>query len=242
MPSFSRRSNRSELLDGMDIPFADIRQNMAELNVINKWLGGHAITLKGIRKLIRQQPATSNEIIICEIGCGGGDNLRAIDNFIGKKGHKISYIGIDINPHCIAYAEKHTPLSHVTWITSDYRDAQFRRAPDIIFSSLFCHHFTDDQLSEMFQWMSANSRLGFFINDLHRHPLAYHSIKMLTFLFSRSYMVRNDAPLSVLRGFKKNEIIHLMQRAGIPEYSIEWKWAFRWLVTVPGDQRLQDST
>ena len=51
---------------------------------------------------------------------------------------------------------------------------------------------------------------GFFINDLHRHPLAYHSIRILTSLFSKSYLVKNDAPLSVLRGFKKKELEDLL--------------------------------
>ena len=80
--------------------------------------------------------------------------------------------------------------------------------------------------------MSGNSVLGFFINDLHRHPFAYYSIRILTSLFSKSYLVKNDAPLSVLRGFKKKELSALLDKAGISNYTIQWKWAFRWLVIV----------
>jgi hypothetical protein len=87
----------------------------------------------------------------------------------------------------------------------------------------------------MFRWMHENSRSGFFINDLHRHPLAYHSIRLLTCFFSKSYLVKHDAPLSVLRGFKKKEMEELLNSAGIQHYKIQWKWAFRWLVIVgPG--------
>ncbi|HXB43788.1 MAG TPA: hypothetical protein VNV85_07015, partial [Puia sp.] len=68
---FSARSYNTELLDRDDIPFSDIEQNMRELNIINTWLGGHRITLRGVRKLI----GNKKEISICEIGCGGGDNL-----------------------------------------------------------------------------------------------------------------------------------------------------------------------
>ena len=84
----------------------------------------------------------------------------------------------------------------------------------------------------MMQWMQRNSNIGFFINDLHRNTLAYYSIRILTRWFSKSYLVKNDAPLSVLRGFKKNEWEAIMQQAGIQHYSIEWKWAFRWLITA----------
>jgi hypothetical protein len=62
--------------------------------------------------------------------------------------------------------------------------------------------------------------------------MAYYSIKWLTKVFSRSYLVKNDAPLSVKRGFKKNDLIELLKQAGINNYTIEWKWAFRWLVVV----------
>ena len=117
-------------------------------------------------------------------------------------------------------------------MVSDYKKVHFKSKPDIIFCSLFCHHFKDDELVCMFRWMHDNSVLGFFINDLHRHPLAYHSIRMLTTLFSKSYLVKNDAPLSVLRGFKKRELVALLNKAGISNYTIRWKWAFRWLVIV----------
>ncbi|OYW74945.1 MAG: hypothetical protein B7Z27_08945, partial [Sphingobacteriia bacterium 32-37-4] len=75
-----------------------------------------------------------------------------------------------------------------------------------------------------------NALVGHFINDLQRHYLAYHSIKLLTIAFSNSYLVKNDAPLSVLRGFSKEELESMFAEAGITRYDIQWKWAFRWLV------------
>jgi len=230
MPSFINRSYQLELLDNLDVPFADIKRNMQELDTINTLLGGHAITIKGVQKLLQHhQPGN---ISICEIGCGGGDNMRAIDKWLRKKNVHANYIGIDINPHCIEHARATAGLDHAHWIVKDYKDVHFTDKPTIIFSSLFCHHFPDEELVSMFQWMRANSALGSFVNDLHRNWFAYHSIKLLTAAFSRSYMVKNDAPLSVLRGFSRKELHALMQQAGIKNYSIEWKWAFRWLITV----------
>ena len=77
-----------------------------------------------------------------------------------------------------------------------------------------------------------NSKRGFFINDLHRHWLAYYLIKYITRFFSKSYLVKNDACLSVARSFRKNDWKKLMLQAGISNWEIAWKWAFRWLVTV----------
>jgi 2-polyprenyl-3-methyl-5-hydroxy-6-metoxy-1,4-benzoquinol methylase len=224
----SKRSDQKELLDRDDIPFGDIRRNMFELDVINTWLGGHAISVSGLRRLV----SGSKDVSICEIGCGGGDNLRALVRWCRRKHIRIHVTGIDLNVHCIEVAKERWKDGEARWIHSDYRHVTFgNEKPDIIFSSLFCHHFTDEELVLQLQWMEANAGAGWFINDLHRHYLAYQSIRWLTKWFSGSYLVKNDAPLSVLRGFTRGEWQKLLRLAGIDGSSIQWKWAFRWLIS-----------
>jgi 2-polyprenyl-3-methyl-5-hydroxy-6-metoxy-1,4-benzoquinol methylase len=225
---FSIRADSLELLDQPGIPAADIKRNLYELSIINQKLGGHAITLDGFFRLANKQ----NQIQVCEVGCGGGDNLKAIEKKAKKLFPGLSFTGIDINADCIQVAENINWEKPARFLVNDYKKVHFESKPDIIFCSLFCHHFEENEIIDMFRWMSKNAGSGFFINDLHRHPLAYHSIRLLTSLFSRSYLVKNDAPLSVLRGFKKKELVVLLNKAGISNYTIRWKWAFRWLVIV----------
>ncbi|RYZ27164.1 MAG: methyltransferase domain-containing protein, partial [Chitinophagaceae bacterium] len=177
MPSFKNRSYKKELLDGADIPFEDIKQNMQELDFINRKLGGHDITLDGIVALIQETPTMNKKLQIVEIGCGGGDNLRAIKQWAEHIKLPVALSGIDINSECITYASSQSRNSGIQFIQSDYALANFESKPDIIFSSLFCHHFTDEELTSQLKWMHEKSAMGFFINDLHRHPLAYYSIK-----------------------------------------------------------------
>lgn len=234
MPDLSKRSYQKELLDGDAIPFEDIKQNMKELDVINNLLGGHKITIQGVKYLL-SGVSRSNTLLICEIGCGGGDNLRIIQQYCKRKKIHVQLIGIDINPHCITYAKSRRENEGIVFICSDYATAALTQKPQIVFSSLFCHHFTEDELQRQFGWMKNNSSLGFFVNDLHRHPLAYHSIKCLTTLFSTSYLVKNDAPLSVARGFKQKELRALAEESSIIHYQLKWRWAFRWLLIVKHD-------
>ncbi|HXR82857.1 MAG TPA: methyltransferase domain-containing protein [Hanamia sp.] len=229
MADYKNRSLQKEFLDQNDIPFRDIFLNMKELELINSHLGGHEITIKGFKKLLDKRKTIS----VCEIGCGGGDNLNALNRFCKRNRIISSFTGIDINKDCIAYAKENSQIENINFIVSDYRNVDFKNEkPDIIFSSLFCHHFTDNELIEIIMWMKKNSTIGFFINDLHRHPIAYHSIKIVTKIFSRSYLVKNDAPLSVLRGFKKSEWEKILKESGIDHVSIEWKWAFRFLIVA----------
>ena len=78
-----QRSSQKELLDDDNIPFDHIKQNMQELNIINTLLGGHRITIKGFNALRKNR----KQIHVCEIGCGGGDNLLSIYNWCKKKRH-----------------------------------------------------------------------------------------------------------------------------------------------------------
>ncbi len=225
--NLTRRSYQKEMLDYDNIPFEDIKNNMQELNFINKWLGGHSITLKGLQRLIQKRKT----ITVCEIGCGGGDNLVAIINWCNKRNIDIRCIGIDIKNECIEFAKQDKFLCKYTdWICSDYKRTFFETKPDIIFSSLFCHHFSEEELTEQIQWMKQNSAIGFFINDLERNTIAYYSIKLLTKLFSHSYLVKNDASLSVARGLIKKEWQKVFKIAGIKQFKIQWQWAFRYLI------------
>lgn len=223
-----QRSNKKELLDSNDIPFNDIVTNMKELNFINTWLGGHKISKEGLKQLAGNNKA----LTVCEIGCGGGDNLVALNQWCKQKNIRAKFIGIDLKEPCIALGKTRKPLlKNTTWIVNDYRNVVFDHKPDVIFSSLFCHHFTNGQLMEQLLWLQQNSTIGFFINDLERNPLAYYLIKILTFIFSSSYLVKNDAPLSVARGFKKREWQSLFQSVNLLQFRVEWKWAFRHLIT-----------
>src|SRR5436190_20523556 len=95
MINLNLRSYQKELLDLDDIPFADIRQNMKELNLINTYLGGHTISISGIKKIL-QTFKHDKPITVCEIGCGGGDNLKAIEKWCISHSINVSFIGIDM--------------------------------------------------------------------------------------------------------------------------------------------------
>ncbi len=227
MVNLQHRSTQKELLDADDISFSDIKVCMKELNTVNTLLGGHAITLAGIKEFT----GTASGLHVCEIGSGGGDNLKAIAGKYNNEKFSFTYTGIDIKEECTAFAAQQNPSLKANWIASDYSKVDLSQdQPDVIFSSLFCHHFTDAELVSMLKWMKENSTKGFFINDLQRNPVAYYLIKWLTAAFSRSYLVKNDASISVARGFTKKDWQKILKEAGMTDYTITWKWAFRYLI------------
>ena len=260
---FTQRSYKKELLDAENIPQKDLFRNLYELEVINNWLGGYKPTIKGIKQIIdndlKNKQTTPNPSLkvggqkapllpkeglgvvtytIADIGSGGGDTLRKIADWGRKNGLKLNLIGIDLKEDAILYAKKASEnYPEISFIQSDYREIhKYDLKIDIFISALFCHHLLDDEIEKLVFYAGTHAHKGFVINDLHRNFFAYHSIKILTNIFSKSYLVKNDAKLSVLRGFDKafwsKTILNLKannQQNNI-NYSISWCWAFRWLI------------
>ena len=223
------RSYDEELMDDLDASGEVIGQTLRELEVINRLLGGNYVTTNGLAKLLKGRKPTE-PILIADLGCGGGDILKLVANWARKKGVAVELVGFDANPHIIDYAaENCKQFPNIRFEVQDIFSDEFKaRQFDIICCTLFTHHFTDQQLVDIFHQFGKQARLGTVINDLHRHWFAYYSIKLLTQVFSKSYMVRYDAPLSVARSFRKKDIAQIMKNAGIKAYRLKWMWAFRW--------------
>lgn len=205
----------------------EIWKVLTELDTINRFLGGYQVTLKALSELLT--PTRSWHIL--DVGCGGGDNLRVISQWAEKKGLNLKLTGLDINPACLEYAQKMSKRSSLSkdieWIACDYRD--WNQPVDLIVSSLFCHHLDALQFQEFLQWTKNTAGYAFLINDLHRHPLAWSAISILTRILSRSRLVQYDAPLSVARSFTRSELQTAFSEAGL-QPQIHWRWAFRYLV------------
>lgn len=222
-----QRSEEIEIMDDLSISGEVVDQTLRELNTINKRLGGNQISVLAFKRLVEK---TNKKVTLADLGCGGGDIMTEMANWCRKKKIDASFVGIDANPNIIAYAEKNTEsYSEITYQSINIFSETFTSQKfDLIHCCLFIHHFTSEQLVALFKQFKAQSRIGVIINDLHRHQLAYRSISLLTGLFSKSAMVKNDAAVSVARGFKRRELEEILSRAGIGDYKLSWQWAFRW--------------
>ncbi len=226
---FEKRAYEEELMDDLDSGGEIIDQTLRELETINRLLGGNHVTINGLEKLL-QNHIKAEPIVIADLGCGGGDIMMLIAKWARKTGHKIELKGYDANANIVDYANKNCAgYPEISCYTEDIFSEGFKANRfDIVICTLFTHHFKDDQLISIFHQFKTQAKIGVVINDLHRHWLAFGSIKLLTQLFSKSAMVKYDAPLSVRRAFRKNELQKIMKSAEIKDFSLKWMWAFRW--------------
>ena len=99
-------------------------------------------------------------------------------------------------------------------------------------SALFAHHLDDAQLVRFLRWMEARARLGWLINDLQRHPIAWHIAWSAPRLLRMNRLVRHDAPLSVARALDERDWQRLLEEAGLapPAATIEARFPYRYAI------------
>ena len=225
-----KRSELIEIMDQDGVAIKDIEFALHDIGKVNKYLGGYSVILNALEQLNWQ----GENLSILDVGSGGGDTLRAISDYAKHKKFNISLVGIDINPAMTNYAMAQSKTySNVNFKTHNvFDDALLENKFDVVMSNLFCHHFDKDELKKLLERMKMLSKSYVLVNDLHRHWFAYYSIKIITAIFSNSYMVKYDAPLSVARSLTKNEWIEILNLAGIKNYKIKWLWAWRWQIII----------
>ena len=221
-------------MDDFSLQGEELRDALDQIARINQLLGGNKITLHGIKKLLKQSHK-AKIITIADIGCGNGDMLRMLAKFGQKNKLNFKLIGIDANEFTINYAKKlSTAYSNIEYQCVDIFSEDFKNIQcDIILCTLTLHHFTNEQILNIITIFRNNAATGIIVNDLHRSKIAYRLFEMICFIFNLNSMSREDGLVSILRGFKKNELEEFSKKLNLKNYTISWKWAFRyqWIIT-----------
>lgn len=230
-PDFNTRSRDLELLDAPGLDQAELDACLGELAFLNATLGGYGVTLDAIARLL---PPGCREFDVLDVGSGGGDTARRIVEWACRRGLTARVHGIDLAPEAVDCARRRNAgVPGLEFTAQNLFDLPATRTYDIVHSALVLHHLSDEAAAAALARMHALCRLGLVISDLHRHPAAYYAIKWLTTIFSNDRLICHDAPLSVLRAFRRTCLEDLSRRARLPAPDISWRWAFRWLMIVP---------
>ncbi len=218
-----------EIMDNFDLPLNELDPVLKGLGSLNSWFGGHKTLIRALKDFPVQ---AGNHI--SDWGCGGGDALKAIAQWASKQSLPLQLTGVDAAPAAIAFAQKETAeFDNIHYLqtmvmSEELKPSQF----DIVVSSLFTHHFEDDAWVALIKKMLDCSHKGVVITDLHRHWMLYYSLIAIFTIVIPNKMMRHDGPLSVKRSFTRKELVELLAKAGVTQYKIRWKWAFRWQITI----------
>ncbi|MGH9836528.1 MAG: methyltransferase domain-containing protein [Blastocatellia bacterium] len=242
--SFAERSNEAELMDGSDYTPDELIENLDDLRRVNRLLGGTGALTEHLFPMIeetvrsgeRQRPgaaaedalrerqvahvshtAPSARVRLLDVGTGSADIPAKIVRWARARGIGIEFTVLDLNEIAAREARAQTAnYPEIKVVRADAMNLPFAdRSFDFVLASLFLHHFENDGAAALIRSFARVSRVAFVVNDLRRHPVAYYSIKLLTQIFTRNRLVRNDAALSVLRGFVEGDVEEIARQAQI---------------------------
>ena len=230
----SNRSSKKEIMDDLTMKGVLFKDTLDKLGIINRLLGGNKVTIKGLKELLKNQSKTKM-ITIVDLGCGHGDILRDVAKFGRENNYSFSLLGIDANINAITYAKElsreYTELSFkaIDIFSEDFKKQSY----DIVLCTLFLHHFKNNELISFLKTIVKKATIGVVVNDLHRHKLAYYLFKLISF-FVKNKMIREDGLTSILRAFKRKDLENISKQIKV-YFSIQWKWAFRYLWILKKD-------
>jgi 2-polyprenyl-3-methyl-5-hydroxy-6-metoxy-1,4-benzoquinol methylase len=229
----NNRADEAEIMDDFLLEGEELRNALDKIADINRLLGGNKLTLNGVKQLLKK--TTKQEIVIVDVGCGNGDMLRMLAHYGKETNIDFRLIGIDANKYTINYAKK---------LSKDYLNIEYKCLDvfeddfkilnyDIVLCTLTLHHFKDDEILKIIATFNKNAAVGVVINDLHRSKIAYRLFSLMCRLFNLNRMSREDGLLSILRGFKKEELELYSKKLNLNNSQIQWKWAFRyqWIIS-----------
>ena len=207
------RAIAEELMDADDLDaetYAAVVGDLAKVNVVTM---AARPTLGFLARAVAR--VNGAPLRVLDVGFGDGDMLRRIARWATRGGHAVDLVGVDLNPRSELAARAHTaPDMAIRWVTGDYADLA-GEPWDVVLSSLVAHHMTHAQLIDFLRFMETHARVGWLVNDLHRHRFAHAGFPLLATLFGWHRIVRHDGTLSIARSYRPGEWPPILAEAGV---------------------------
>jgi SAM-dependent methyltransferase len=213
--------SRAELTELMDEPANgnELRACLRDLERVNRWTLAYRPLLHWLTVLV--PPHNPRPIHILDVGCGYGDSLRRIERWAIARHARVELTGLDLSQETIAIAAEATPRSsNIRWVAADVFAYQPEKPFHIVISSLFTHHLSDAAVVRFVQWMEGNAVLGWFINDLSRHPRPYRLFRAFSKWMGFHPYVQHDGPVSIARSFVPDDWRRICAAAGLKQSEV----------------------
>ncbi len=211
-------------MDGDAVTAANFAACVADLARVNTVTLARAPTLAWLTAATRRL-VPGDRFTLLDVGFGNGDMLRVVHRWTRRQRLVAGLTGVDLNPRSAPAAAAATP-SHmaIDYRTGDVFVDPLPVQPDYIISSLVTHHMRDEEIVRFLRWMEKTACKGWFINDLHRHWIAYYGFKALAWIAQWHSFVRHDGPVSVARSFRRADWEQLIAAAGLDRHTISLRW------------------
>ena len=229
--NLAKRRRLPELMDDPGLSRELHFRALAGLSRLNDWSGSVRIIWRALRSL--EHDGNSDRLRILDLATGAGDIPIALWRRARRSGMTVQIDACDISPVALEYARRRSGEhgARIRFFECDALMLDGVMEYDVVISSLFLHHLTEDQATKLLRVMSAAARRMVLVNDLVRSSAGYALARAATRVLTRSHVVHVDGPRSVESAFTSREALRLAQRAGLIGACVVSTWPCRFLLT-----------
>jgi SAM-dependent methyltransferase len=226
------RIYEEELLDAGVGTDDDVAENLGDLRRVNRWLGGTRVVLKALDREIGAYGL--DQFSLLDVGTGSADIPQAILAWSDRQKISATVFAADISERNLRVArvklgtDPRTQMVQANGLQLPFAPKTF----DFVTASLFLHHFTDEDVVILLNSFGRLARKAVIVNDLVRNLVPYYFARLTGPVLATSYMTRNDAPLSVLRGFTAAELTSMADAASLENVAISRVFPFRLMLVA----------
>ena len=131
--------DQEELMDRPGHDPAILADNLYDLRLVNRWLGGAKLTVEALERLLdSHNPA---HLRILDVGAGGGDLARVVAGWSRRRSRSAFVVATDLSHEILAVGARQGRPRGLGFAVCDglrlpFADGQF----DVAISSLMLHH------------------------------------------------------------------------------------------------------
>lgn len=220
-----------ERMDEPDVDSEHLANCLDHLARLSRWSGAYRAIR---REAVRLLPVTGR-VRVADVGAGGGDVLRMLARHLGDRLES----GLALEPHAATAAcgrDRCGSDGRFSVLRADARDLPLRTGSvDLAMMHMALHHLPPGDRVDALEDLGrvANGRV--LVTDLARNMVNRIGARLLAETLWRSNpLVRNDAPVSVARGFTGPELLALARDAALPCPEVRSLWGHRLVLSTGG--------
>jgi ubiquinone/menaquinone biosynthesis C-methylase UbiE len=195
------RVRADEILDG-EIPSGEAEASLSDIEWVHRNLGGRVILRRRLLPLLETLAGPGRRpLSLLDLGCGSGHVGRDLVEAYARRGGRLTVLGCDFK---LAHARLAPRGGSVAGdaLRLPLRDA----SADVVFSTLFLHHFSSEECRRVLQESRRVARRAVIAFDLSRHRAAWALISVVGTLAFRTRISTLDGQASVLQAWTPSEI------------------------------------
>lgn len=213
MTTLARDAAARERMDG-PLPPADLHATLDDLDRLNAWFGGYALTLRRIRRAAAALPRGAR-LRVVDVGGGRGDLAVNVVRWARRAGRPVRVIVVDSDAGTLALARRRTAAyPEIRLVQADAGALPLRDGgAEVAHLALTLHHLDGDSAVACLAQMAAAAPVV-IVNDLLRTPLTLALVWLATRVLALHPVSRHDGPVSVRRAWSAEEVRMLAEKAG----------------------------